>query len=463
MQLISYGAQDIYLTGNPEITYFKVVYRRHTNFSMETVMQTFTGPADFNKRVTSLISRGGDLITGLYLQTTLPDIVATGDHQRWTDNLGHYLIKEVSIDIGGQEIDRHYGDWLEVWSQLSVPAGKMAGYLEMIGQDPTNPLGMNMGLQRDVANDYTIPGRTIFIPLQFWFCRHVGLALPMISLQHHEVRVHITLSEFSSMVVNYRDTGNGLAGAGEPLPTGSLSGTELWADYIYLDTDERRRFAQISHEYLIEQLQCISHHVPGHATETTAILNFHHPVKELVWVSRFDSATDYGVNQWANYTTVPASITSLGSATGFIGGLSNLGQLPTVSTSALCISSYARPPLAKNHTDSAKLILNGNDRFAIRGGRYFNWVQCNDHHTNIPRSPGINVYSFAIEPEGHQPSGSTNFSRINEAKLYMRFNDGSSLTDSVSFTGSARTVKIYAVNYNVLRVMCGMAGLAYTE
>jgi hypothetical protein len=187
MQLAAYGAQDIFLTGNPIITYFKTVYRRHTNYAMESVSQLFNEVGDFGATVTSLISRQGDLLAGLYVQTTLPSITATGSGtslQRWTDNIGHYLIDSVSFEIGGMLVDKHYGDWLEIWSQLTIPAGQRDGYLEMIGQDPRNPLGMNTGLQRDLVAGEVLTGRTIYIPLQFWFCRNIGLALPLIALQY---------------------------------------------------------------------------------------------------------------------------------------------------------------------------------------------------------------------------------------------------------------------------------------
>lgn len=472
MQLVALGAQDIYLTGNPVITYFKSVYRRHTNFAMESIQQTFNGPVNFGSTVTSLISRSGDLLTGIYLQSTLPDIISTGitsDNQRWTDNLGHYLIKEVWIEIGGQKIDHHYGDWLEIWSQLTVPAGQMIGYLEMIGQDPRNPLQMNTGLQRDIGPGSIIPGRTIFVPLQFWFCRNVGLSLPLISLQYSEVKIHLTLSKFSEMVVN---TGSAT------LDSGDLIDTNIWADYIYLDTDERRRFAQVSHEYLIEQLQYVNERIEGTSTTADIILNFNHPVKEIIWVGRFLSATNNGVNQWANYTTVPSPYhTSLTTdiITGPTSTTFNLGHINThdsietrtdaTNIVALTNHSYIRPYNASNNIDKATLYLNGNARFKKRKGLYFNWVQCNEHHTNIPASPGINVYSFAYKPEWHQPSGTCNFSRLIEARLSLELNEGKSLDQGfgLSFVGSARTIKVYAVNYNILRIMSGLAGVAYPQ
>jgi hypothetical protein len=485
MQLVAYGAQDIYLTGNPVITYFKTVYRRHTNFAMESIMQTFNGPVNFGSTVTSLIDRSGDLVSGLYLQTTLPDITATatadGGHvslrQRWIDNVGHYLIKDVHMSIGGQKIDQQCGDWLEVWCQLTVPAGQMVGYREMIGQDPRNPLGMNTGLQRDRGPGSTITGRTIFIPLQFWFCRNIGLALPLIALQYHEVKVHLTLRPISEVMINHR-VGKTTVLKYISDPDG-LANTNIWADYIYLDTDERRRFAQVSHEYLIEQVQKLDAMVLGTALSADIDLKFNHPVKELVWVSRHVAATDNGVNQWSNYTTTPA-IPHAADSTGILVNtsgisLSSLGAInqldhivnnvEPINLLALTNHSHIRPVGSSNQIGTATLYLNGNKRFATRPGTYFNWIQCREHHLNIPLSPGINVYSFAHKPEQHQPSGTCNFSRLITSKLSLTFNEGRNLASGVSlkFKNTNRYIQIFAVNYNILRVMSGMAGIAYPE
>jgi hypothetical protein len=480
MQLVAYGAQDIYLTGNPMITYFKVVYRRHTNFAMESIEQTFNGTANFGNKVSCLISRNGDLIHGIYLQATLPNLVSTdagsdGLSVRWIDNIGHFLIKQVDLEIGGQLIDRQYGDWLEIWSQLTVPAGQKVGYLEMIGQDVRDALGRPTGLQADVfnassASGATIRGRVIYVPLQFWFCRNVGLALPLIALQYHEVKVNLEFQTQANLVSHTSHT------------VGALSSASLWVDYIYLDTDERRRFAQVSHEYLIEQLQYGSEtsataSANGLAGTTVNIdINFNHPVKELVWVCQADDvitgASDLN-NQRSNYTN--CSAVRSGQTTH--GGIDELGStgLAAVTTehllSILCGQGDVRPPGSSNPIRNAKLVLNGHDRFTTRPGSYFNLVQCRDHHTNVPASPGINVYSFALKPEDHQPSGTCNFSRIDNAKLVLEValyqtssgwpvGPGSS-TQHLAHLGCK--IRVYAVNYNVLRVMSGMAGLAYSN
>lgn len=394
MQLVAYGAQDIYLTGNPQITFFKVVYRRHTNFSMESIEQTFNGSPDFGKKVTVTVSRNGDLITKVYLQTDIPAVAAGASGFAWVEELGHFLVKSVEVEIGGQRIDKHYGRWLSIWSSLTLASGKTDGYNNMIG---------NTSAMNGATTSATKAGLRLYVPLQFWFCRNAGLALPLIALQYHEVKFNLEFAALADLV----DSSNNDY-TGSP----ALANTSLWIDYIYLDTDERRRFAQTSHEYLIEQLQFTGDESLSGVNNKVKI-NFNHPCKELVWVCQSDETT--GNNYTDNEVAASGS----------------------------------------NPTSEAKLQLNGHDRFSNRQGRYFNLVQPYQHHSNIP-AEGINVYSFSLKPEEHQPSGSANLSRIDNATLTLQItSDANALTNPV--------VAIYAVNYNVLRIMSGMGGLAYSN
>jgi len=390
LQLVAYGAQDVYLTGNPQITFFKVAYRRHTNFSMESIEQTFNGTADFGRRVTCQVSRNGDLIHRMYLQVTLPALTSA---KQWTDYVGLALVKNVELEIGGQRIDKQYGDWMYIWNELSLPFGKRDGFKAMVGSSLSYAGG-------------STTAEVLYIPLEFWFCRNPGLALPLIALQYHEVKVNLEFRQLSEL--GAYNLGGGFLG----LASGSLGTSSLWVDYVFLDTDERRRFAQLSHEYLIEQLQ-----FTGEETVTTGAnkikLNFNHPVKELVWVLQ-EAAAKFGVY----------------SDDGDAGDFARSGA---------------------NLCSVAKLQLNGHDRFAERAGKYFNLVQPYQHHENVPSNTGINVYSFALKPEEHQPSGTLNFSRIDSAVL------------NITAAAAATKCRVYAVNYNVLRVMSGMGGLAYSN
>jgi hypothetical protein len=461
MQLVAYGAQDVYLTANPQVTFFKQLYRRHSNFAMEAIEQTFNGVANFGKRVTCTIARNGDLISRVYLQATLPkvDDLSGESAFSWIPYVGQYLIKSVEIEIGGQKIDKHYGDWLHIWNELTLPTGKGRDYLNMVngygGVKITststcdscdvqpelavakdlacvNPelaaKGSDCVLQEEVTYDGSaqgcFPETTLYIPLEFWFNRHTGLALPLIALQYHEVKLNIEFNELRYLC-NTDDSA-----LFDSLNRAGLVAASLYVDYIYLDTEERRRFAQVAHEYLIEQLQ-----FTGEETVTSTAnkiqMSFNHPVKELVWVVQNPSYLDCN-----HETNAPWRYSD-----------AKLGN-----------------PVAV-----AKIQLNGHDRFSEREGKYFNTVQPYQHHTASP-STGINVYSFALKPEDLQPSGSCNFSRIDNAVLNLTLTPAALRTTVVGigadYENVAQTsaiVRIYATNYNVLRIMSGMGGLAYSN
>ena len=382
MQLVAYGAQDVYLTTDPEITFFRAVYRKHTNFAIESIDQVFNGSVSRNSKVTATISRNGDLITNMYLQVKLP---GTSNVRAEINNLGHAMINEVELEIGGQRIDRQYGEWLDIWSELSMPDSKKKAYdAHMINKYPDNQTYSKF-------NDE----RYLYVPLQFFFNRNPGLALPLIALQYHEVKINITF--------------------GSLLPTDA--DVNLYVDYVYLDTDERKRFAQSAHEMLIEQVQFTGDESVRSGTNSYR-LNFNHPVKELVWV-----VTD-----------------------GNKRGVADEDKLTF-----------------KDAVLNASLQLNGHDRFDQRPSSYFRLVQPFQHHTRIPEKP-VFVYSFAIKPEDHQPSGTCNFSRIDNATLKLDLK--SVYDDTTNPDGPDANndkLKIFAVSVNVLRIMSGMGGLAYSN
>jgi hypothetical protein len=465
MQLVAYGAQDIYLTGNPQITFFKVVYRRHTNFSMEAIEQTFNGAADFGKRVTCTVSRNGDLMHRVYLQVTVPEVeVPVNGKFRWLNWLGHILIKNVEVEIGGQRIDKHYGDWLHIWNELTQTSGHKSGYANMVGNVPrlTQKTGSTSVVTR-------VPEVDLYIPLEFWFCRNPGLALPLIALQYHEVKINI---EFRSASDCY------WSGGSVSVATPMLAAASLYVDYIYLDTDERRRFAQVSHEYLIEQLQFTGDESVSNVSNKIK-LNFNHPCKELIWVIQRDAHVDTstmattGGKQWFNYTDAVDATWETGTpgdafGGGLIGTMTPLEvdtdlqgiTFPGSDVSGTYIKFVTGVDSGFNPVFSAKLQLNGHDRFSERMGRYFNLVQPYQHHTNVPAT-GINVYSFGLKPEEHQPSGTCNMSRIDNATLQLYLT--AATTSSVGSAPGNAKVRVYATNYNVLRIMSGMGGLAYSN
>ena len=540
MQLVAYGAQDVFLTGTPEITFWKVSYRRHTNFAMESIEQTFSGQADFGRRVTCTISRNGDLAYRTYLQVTLPEINqsmrgSSGSvYARWLNYIGEQLIAQVEVEIGGQRIDRQYGDWMHIWNQLTMSSEQQKGYWKMIGHttqltymiDPgfaavSGPCAAAGGPSQVCAPRNALPETTLYIPLLFWFNRNPGLALPLIALQYHEVKINIDFRPIGECLWAVGDLTRqaGTQSVSQAYQQ-SLVAASLYVDYIFLDTDERRKMAQNPHEYLIEQLQFTGDESVGSSSNKIK-LNFNHPCKELIWVVQPDANVDYcssldaaGVlfrtlgAQPFNYTdaidALPPSIAAFGgpnettvsgSSEGFINA-SGLFELPGAVDGSVGANGWAGNaapatnylPFAQqsdlnsnggslvsdagtfvlsetaldmhcwgeNPVVTAKLQLNGQDRFSEREGSYFDVVQPYQHHTRHPDT-GINVYSFALRPEEHQPSGSCNFSRIDNAVLQLVLS-----APTVAGTATAK-VRVYAVNYNVLRVMSGMAGVAYSN
>jgi hypothetical protein len=529
MQLVAYGAQDVFLTGTPEITFWKVSYRRHTNFAMESIEQTFSGQADFGRRVTCTISRNGDLAYRTYLQVTLPEInqsMGTNVYARWLDFIGEQLVAQVEVEIGGQRIDRQYGDWMHIWNQLTLSKEQQRGYYKMIGNttqltyitdpafaDVSGPCASATGPSQVCAPRKALPETTLYVPLLFWFCRNPGLALPLIALQYHEVKINIDFRPIGECLwaVSSLTATTGTVSVSQAYQQ-SLVAASLYVDYIFLDTDERRKMAQNPHEYLIEQVQFTGDESVGSSSNKIK-LNFNHPCKELVWVVQPDSNVDYCASldatsvlfktlgaQPFNYTdaidALPNAIHAFGGATETSGanavinasGLFQMAGAVDVSTNGAnsdwassgnnltpftsgspegsLVSDAGTFVLAETALDmhcwgenpvvTAKLQLNGQDRFSEREGSYFDVVQPFQHHTRNPDA-GINVYSFALRPEEHQPSGSCNFSRIDNAVLQLVLSSG-----TVAGTATAK-VRVYAVNYNVLRVMSGMAGVAYSN
>ena len=626
MQLVAYGAQDVYLTGNPEITFFKVVYRRHTNFSVETIEHPINSAQPGAKNNIEIL-RNGDLATKMAVKIDLPPV--TGDRLTYNDDpvkntkiayvrrLGHVLLKDVELQIGGSQIDKHYNTWLDIFYELTHREDQKRGYAQLIG-DVDELTTLRGRTSSTNTAEVVLPRKTLHIPLQFWFNRNVGLALPLIALQYHQVRVLITFEEVSKLFVY----------SGEVVP--NLSGFQfekasVMVDYVYLDSEERRRFAQVGHEYLIEQLQFTSEQnltqtQNGAPMSQQFRLDFNHPCKELVWATKLGAfngdrnrgrflcytnkddeerhwddqlayaarnlangelyfgpqptsfgqweqveftgevaAETQGVLQytdgngtlwdfivdnrdatnsvgldgtptlqpiWININALRKDGTNLGLNLQYVSVnlVVNAANASEVITSALfngnvvastvpslfpsdaltvidhsmdlndvsipvedffdsrshraVNGSNAKSPwdvlVIQPHNYGLRLDrrgnpivdgnikLNGSDRFDVQDGDYFNYLQtmC---HTHTP-ADGINVYSFALHPEQHQPSGSANLSRIDNTTLHLRFGDRLRVNRvlKLDYTKDSKFF-VYAVNYNVLRVLSGMGGLGYSS
>lgn len=540
MQLVAYGSQDIYLTGNPQITFFKIVYRRHTNFAIETIEHTFTGNPCFGKSVSAKITRNGDLITKMYLRVILSAVDPINSNFAWVRRIGHALVKKIEIDIGGTRIDKQYGTWLDIWYELARQGDHDRGYAKMIGDIPilTN------------YNNRLKPEYILYIPLQFWFNKFVGLAIPLIALQYHDTYIHVDFECVHNLIVTDSRFDINLA---------FIVDATILVNYIYLDTDERRRFAIVGHEYLIEQLQ-FNGIEPVVTSPTRYTLDFYHPTKEIFWAVRngnyssgkpflyytdsdcwcitdaatiiieksisvgFDPTLVTGV-AWVEVlagqilTVGTFNINNKNSNSVFINPTSvsygNYGITDKIFadiiidfdgiisiynvTTCLTIRDLSIPLLYSNDTrynpndplvnifsnygllidgsgnpiEFALLQFNGLDRFDRREGNYFNYVQPEQYHTNTPKD-GINVYSFALYPEQHQPSGTANLSRIESTQLTLNFFDSTTrkgipdlqafnpLLPDLHFFNDENKLYIFALNYNIFRVFAGLGGISYT-
>ena len=402
---VAFGGRDKYLTGCPQISFFRSVYRRHTNFAIETVENTFTQIPQFGKRTSVKIPRYGDLLSQIYLYVTLPALEDNSKYYIY--GVGNALIKQIDLVIGGQLIDRHYADWLNIWGELTTPPEQLMGYDKQVG----NQYNTNTGETK------------LYIPLRFWFNRHLGLVLPFIALQFHDISLDI---EFNTAEFISRN---------ELVSATTTLNAKLYSDYIFLDSDERRMLAQHRYEILIEQVQHQSQLIPSGTLNYSIDLNFNHLGKELFWVINSSNTDDVSLP----YGTFDYSLNGSGSEHSFT---------------------------------TCKLQLNGYDRIYPRYADYFYLVE-NKHHTHQPRTDKVHktyvgdsftlstnryrnfiyTYSFAIKPEILQPSGFCNYSTMDNIKLVFTFP-----TTNYNFT-----LHVYTTNYNILIIDCGMCGLKYSS
>ena len=411
LQIVASGAQDVYLTGNPQITFFKVVYRRHTNFSLESIQQFFRNEQnlDFGKSTYSVLERKADLMSGAVLELTLPALEQDQNNSEfvnWVNGIGNAILKSVQVKIGGYTVDTQSGEWMDINSQYNVSQDKRTAYDEM--------LGYYVNAATDLISDNEL---TLHIPLNFWFT-NPGLALPIEALQYHDVEIYFNFANLADMIVSNVTITNPITKTGG---TPKFLDCKLYVDYIYLDTDEKRRFVQSSHEYLIEQVQMLNYEEILTPVAKKFDLFLKHPVKSLYWVISNDLYTTTGSifpnNQPLNYDANNA-ITD------------------------------------KDTFKSMKLLFNGSDRFTERPAKYFRLTQPFQYFKCCPKKK-IYSYTFALRPYDLQPSGSCNFSRIDNVKMNMTFTNANQIT-------SPSKLKVYAVNYNVLRVMNGMSSIVFS-
>lgn len=380
------------------------------------------------------IFTGGSDETAVNFTDDENDTVALSASNMYVGHLGYFILREIEFSIGGQLIDKHYSNWLHIWHELSVPNSKQAALDIMVGKNYT---------------DYSL-SRVLYVPLIFFFNRFESMALPLIALQYHEVRFTILFENYQNLIAKVaRDAMDNYTPAGAtepnqltPIPDQGVFDASLYIDYIFLDTSERRKFAQSSHEYLICQLQHTG--VESINQKTTNLkLNFNHPVKELIWVFQSEDhfGPDYRIDKVPHVEDELRSSVNIENHTD---GEGNVGPNPLYE---------------------ARLQFNGHDRFTTRRGIFFDVLQPYQHHTRMPSERGINLYSFSLYPQLEQPSGSSNFSRIDNATLIFTLKQGADPTNTSlgDAQPSQSIIRMYAVNFNILRIMSGMGGLAYSN
>lgn len=488
VQLIARGAADQRLISNDGgHSIFTTAYKTHTVFSLESTELTFSGVADFGRTCTVEITRSADLVGSMHLQVTLPTVVLAQANTKtigfsWARDFGHKMIDSVSIQIGALQVDKLYGKWLAIWAQLSLPWGKRVAYGRMVGDSAMTSdaqckkmFGKISGaVVADMAAAATtrvdgaagaLPSTLLYVPLQFWFNRAPGLALPLVALQYHQCKLQFTFTDISKLngfvvpsAIGTLDTDARLTVGGTTTAVGELLSTlrsghltlaqcpgtkiQLFATMINLGTAERQVIAGAPRNYLIEQLQYSSGDNITSATQTIR-LQLSHPVKFLAWTARpVGSSNDADSHDFQAYSTDGAAVKTLGDGVG-----------ATLSTAeAVAIATGVAAPCGMNPLASVLLKYNSNERFAARDGTYFNLVQPCEHFVSCPTDRGIMVYSFAYNPCDQQPSGSANMSRI----------DNLSFVFQKRYTGDL-TFDYYAVNYNTFAVGAGMGGLAWAN
>jgi len=510
LQLVAQGKQDVFLTGNPSVTWFKFVYRRYTNFAIESQQMYFDGSPNFGQKITCLVPRNGDLLGPVFLKITLPQLYLANTYVKgsttqlqpigYVNSPGHSLIQEISIQIGEQEIDKHTGQWMELWSSLTTDASQIDGFRQMTGQRPGYPLldyhnsrpdlsGANPSVNPSVYNvqagnlnvdisgvpvvgslitpgtggpypqayDEPIMGpQILYIPLRFWFTKNPGVYLPLLAMQYHPIRINLTLAPLQNMFYTkdlYKSEAAGSpnlgCNAGLSVAPAQL-GIELWGDYVFLDVPERRRFVSSTLEYLIEQIQYTPPlAIPENSASATLSLQFNHPIKEFIWVLQRNIMTNR--HEYFNWSSLGAY--------------------------EFQMNSYVSPGMfPPNRTDllvNAKLQLDGQDRFDARDPVFFRLVQPYQRHTRVPSDQYIYVYSIALKPEDLQPSGTLNASRIDNLVLQLGLNTqngtggvwasgGGGGGGSSMYNFGPLTAYVYATNYNILRVIDGYAGLLFS-
>ena len=410
IQLASVGIQDYFLTGNPDITYFQKVYKKHTSFALETLDNTFEDVADFGGEVRCVIPRKGDLIRTIYLRVELPALSNnTTSNIGYTDSIGNAIIEYADLIIGGQIIERITGEYMEIHNQYFVSDSKQESLKALVG---------TTGKQRGLGNATTDKSgalygpypRTFLVPLPFYFYRHEPLSIPLSALTRQEVEVRIKFKKFEDLY---------FSDVGIPTPKPKLGNTTLPVEYVFLSDEEVSYIKQSRIDYLITQIQ-LSTNITKNKTPSYR-LGFVNPVKELFIA--IQNSNLVANNEIFNYSNPVSSNTNY------------------------------------HHLISMNMDFNGETIIdeKVADTNFMFSLQPLLHHTRMPKvseNRRFYCYSFSLEPEGYTPSGQINMSRIQNKTIRFNLSDNG---------GIDRYIKIYAKSYNILRIENGLAGLMFID
>lgn len=560
LQLSKYGTQNSYLNGNPQMTFFKTVYKRYSHFSMEMIRIDFEGSQSLANNVDTLmrckIERNGDLINKIYFAINLPDIYSyywndndgsgsgVNAEFQWVPNIGTQIIRKCTLNIGGNKISELYGQWIEIWHEIFLDSAGKNNFDSLIGHHPdlfmpahngwnrgfypTSTLDPELNVNPEyqsifsefLKNPYLQPpsirGRQIYVPIPFWFCNNPGLALPLISLQYHEIYLEIETRPIIELYTIIETRHNGIVpigartspnetlwwhhignfitgidpnsftdnmylGDGNSNIQGWNMDSHLLVNYIFLDDDERRKFALNNHEYLIEQV--FRQEFDGIVGIKSLKLNLQHPVKYLVWCGQRDDVSKK-LNRHNNYTNwideyIPPGSDPYIKILGAVSSdelyyLYNNNEIDTHSDGSyktldndssgqvsILPTKFNFKYYNEDIIKSSRILFDGIERFSSKNSIYFRYLQLYQHNIKNDTKSGINMYSFSIDPSRYQPSGSCNMSRISNVHLEIETQDvppEKENQDTYKYN-----VFVYAINYNILKITGGMAGIAFAN
>jgi hypothetical protein len=486
--LVSVGKENLYLSGQPEITYFKLVYKQYTNFSIETIPQYFKTDPDFSRKITINISKNADLLNKLNLYVKLPSIPANNHSYlpnnikkfRWIEKIGLGIIKNIDLEIGGIFIDRLSGDFLNMYNELHITDGLNKAYNIMIGNTDGN-------------KEYT-NGKESYelqIPLNFWFCQDSGLSLPLVALAHNDVKIHIEFNSFNKCFmespthyITVKD--NFCLFEKDELIKQNVNGNIAIGRYKYFDVAENRLyFDRISNDFIIPPSTSSMYNIIGDNTNFSVSLDensnlirdesyfpFNYPSLEKSYILANYVYLDnnerwYFIKNELEYlvplvNTIPEKKYYSSNVNYKIDLLNNpvktlfwRGQLLS-NFESNDLFNYTIYPLDNKKTPLLKksnIIINSIPREEEDDYKFYSNIMVYKNDMRTPQD-GIFLYSFSLHPKEYQPSGSLNFNKLNDAYISFTINNLVNYQNPI-------LIKAYAIEYNIFRIIDGLGSLVF--